>query len=227
MHKLPRCEIVNTQKSMLISSAIIAIVLSYVFVDRAVAEYFIENSKTFTHIGKTISISGESHWYIGTGILGYLFFKYIRKNRLYEQRFLFLFYINIFSGLISVVLKWTFGKVRPWGLKHGGDEYGFLLFQNFDLGFLEKMKLHFATLIESPGTYASFPSGHTTTIFAVAMYLVILFPKFRFPLFALALLFASGRVLANDHFISDVLAGVLVGTLSTLYLYSKMRHKLT
>jgi membrane-associated phospholipid phosphatase len=218
---------VNAQKTIFIASIILAIVFSYFFIDRAVAEYFIEHSKTFTHIGKTISISGESHWYIGAGILGYLFFKYIRKNRLFEQRFLFLFYINIFSGLISVILKWTFGRVRPWGLKHGGDEYGFLLFQNFDLTFFEKMKLHFATLIESPGTYASFPSGHTTTIFAVAMYMAILFPKFRFALFALALFFASGRVLANDHFISDVLAGILVGTLSTLYLYSKMRNKLT
>lgn len=205
---------------------LIAIVISYLYIDKAVAEYFIEYSKTYRHLGKTISISGESHWYIGAGLLGYLFFKHIRKHKLYEQRFLFLFYINIFSGIISIILKWTFGRVRPWGLKHGGDEYGFLLFQNFDMSFFEKMKLHFATLIESPTTYASFPSGHTTTIFAIAMYLVILFPKFRYAIFIVALLLALGRVIAYDHYISDILAGIVVGTLSTLYLYSKMKHKL-
>jgi membrane-associated phospholipid phosphatase len=173
-----------------------------------------------------ISIAGESHWYIATGILGFVFFKFYKKNRLLEQRFLFLLYINLFSGLINLLLKWLFSRIRPWGLREGHDEYGFLLFQNFDMGFIEKMKYHFLTLFESPTTYSSFPSGHTTTVVAVALYLFLLFPKYKFLWFSLALILALSRVLANDHFLSDIFAGIIVGTLSTLFLYSKMKDKL-
>jgi undecaprenyl-diphosphatase len=202
------------------------ILFSYFFLDKPVAKFFLAHISTYEHIGDIISIAGESHWYIGAGIIGYLFFKYYKKNRLYEQRFLFLFYINIFSGLINLLLKWLFSRIRPWGLREGHDEYGFLLFQNFDMGFVEKMKYHFVTLVESPTTYSSFPSGHTTTVVAVMVYLCILFPRYLALWVSLAFVLAFSRVLANDHFLSDIFAGVIVGTLSTLFLYSKMKDKL-
>jgi undecaprenyl-diphosphatase len=180
----------------------------------------------YENIGDIISIAGESHWYIGAGIIGYVFFKYYKKNRLNEQRFLFLFYINIFSGLINLLLKWLFSRIRPWGLREGHDEYGFLLFQNLHMGFIEKMKYHFVTLFESPTTYSSFPSGHTTTVVAVMLYLYILFPRFLYLWLSLTLVMAFSRVLANDHFVSDIFAGVIVGAASTLFLYSKMKDRL-
>ncbi len=212
---------------IILSTLILAIIFLYFFIDKTVGEYFVENASTYRAIGKTISISGESHWYIAAGVLGFLFFKYYKQNTLYAQRFLFLLYINIFSGLISVVLKWSFARVRPWGLKGDRDEYGFLLFDNFDMSFFEKMKFQFATLAESPGTYTSFPSGHTTTIMAVATYLSILFPRYIYLWFSIALISASSRVIAYDHYISDVFAGFIVGTVSTIFLYSKMRDRLT
>ncbi|MBA3024878.1 MAG: phosphatase PAP2 family protein [Sulfurimonas sp.] len=202
------------------------ILFSYFFIDKTVAKYFLSNIPTYEHIGDILSIAGESHWYIGAGIIGFVFFKYYKKNRLYEQRFLFLLYINLFSGLISLLLKWIFSRIRPWGLREGHDEYGFLLFQNFDMGFVEKMKYHFVTLFESPTTYSSFPSGHTTTIVAVVIYLYILFPRYLYLWVSLAFVMAFSRVLANDHFVSDIFAGVIVGVLSTLFLYSKMKDKL-
>lgn len=202
------------------------ILFSYFFIDKTLAKYFLAKVSTYEHIGDIISIAGESHWYIGAGIIGYVFFKYYKKNKLYEQRFLFLLYINLFSGLISLLLKWLFSRIRPWGLREGHDEYGFLLFQNLDMSFFEKMKYHFATLIESPTTYSSFPSGHTTTVVAVMLYLAILFPRYIYLWVCAAALMAFSRVLANDHFVSDILAGVIVGTLSTLFLYSKMKDKL-
>jgi membrane-associated phospholipid phosphatase len=210
----------------LLSTLIVSIIFLYLFIDRAVGEYFLANASTYRAIGKTISISGESHWYIATALLGFLFFKYYKKNTLYGQRFLFLFYINIFSGLISVILKWLFGRVRPWGLKGDRDEYGFLLFDNFDMSFIEKIKFQFATLIESPGTYTSFPSGHTTTIMSVATYLSLLFPRYIYLWFTVALISASSRVIAYDHYISDIFAGFIVGTISTIFLYSKMSDRL-
>jgi membrane-associated phospholipid phosphatase len=201
------------------------ITLSYFYFDRTVAEFFIANQKNYEHIGKFISIFGESHWYIGTAIIGYLFFKYYKHNELYKNRFLFLLYANIFSGVISILLKWFFGRIRPWGLKNDQNEFGFLLFQNFDMNFIDKMKFHFTTLFSAPTTYSSFPSGHTTTLFALFTYMSILFPRYIYLWFSMALLAAIGRIIANDHFISDIFAGMLVGVISTMYIYLKMKDK--
>ena len=202
------------------------IFVSYFTLDLRVAHYFVANAKTYEPIGDFISIFGESHWYIGTAILGFLFFKFYKKNELYKQRFLFLLYINLFSGIISLFGKWIFGRIRPWGLRGGNDDYGFLLFQNFDMGFVEKMKYHFITLSEAPTTYSSFPSGHTTTVFTAFTFLVILLPRYIYLWLSLAIVLAGSRILANDHFISDIFAGIMIGTLSTMFLYSKLKGKI-
>ncbi|WP_373035462.1 phosphatase PAP2 family protein [Sulfurimonas sp.] len=202
------------------------IIMSYFTLDERVAHLFLSDVKTYEPIGDFISIFGESHWYIGTAILGFLFFKFYKKNELYKQRFLFLLYINLFSGLISLVLKHMFGRIRPWGLRNGNDDYGFLLFQNWDMGFIEKMKYHFTTLADAPTTYTSFPSGHTTTVFSIFTYLVILFPRYIYLWLVLAIVISCSRLLANDHFVSDLLAGIIIGTISTMFLYSKLRKKI-
>lgn len=207
-------------------SLIFLIPYSYLYLDIPIARYFIENKEHYEALGDLISIGGESHWYIGTAIIGYLFFRYYKPNEVLKMRFLTLLYVNLFSGLVSLLLKHIFGRMRPWGLRDNGDEYGFLLFGNFDAGFMEKFKIHFATLAEAPTTFTSFPSGHTTTLFAVATYLSLLFPKRMWLWIVLAALCASARLLDSDHFLSDLLAGTAIGTLSTLYIYSKMRSKL-
>ncbi|MFA6192029.1 MAG: phosphatase PAP2 family protein [Sulfurimonas sp.] len=209
-----------------ILSLVLFIFISYFFIDKTVARYFLEHKKNYEALGDFISIFGESHWYFATAIIGLIIFKYYRKNGLFAQRFLFLLYINLFSGAISIVTKFIFGRIRPWGLRDDGDSYGFLLFQNFDMGFIEKMKYHFITVSDAPTTYTSFPSGHTTTIFAVFAYLCILFPKYSYLWFSIAIVLACGRILDSDHFISDIFAGIIVGTLSTLFIYSKMKEKI-
>ncbi|MFA6195432.1 MAG: phosphatase PAP2 family protein [Sulfurimonas sp.] len=209
-----------------ILSLVTLIVTSYFFIDKIVAKYFLANVKIYEALGDFISIFGESHWYFATAILGFLIFKFIKKNEIFAQRFLFLLCINLFSGVISLVLKNIFGRIRPWGLRNEGDSFGFLLFQNFDMGFIEKMKYHFTTLLDAPTTYTSFPSGHTTTLFAAFTYMSILFPKYIYLWLGIAIIFASGRILDNDHFLSDIFAGIIVGTLSTLFIYSKMKEKI-
>ena len=204
----------------------ILIFISYFTLDKRIAHFFLANIQTYEPIGDFISILGESHWYIGSATIGFVVFKYFKKNRLYAQRFLFLLYINLFSGIISLVLKQLFARIRPWGLRDDNDDYGFLLFQNLDMGFVQKMKYHFATLADAPTTYSSFPSGHTTTVFSFFTFLTIFFPKYVYLWFGGAVVLASSRLLANDHFLSDIFAGILVGTISTMFIYSKMRSNL-
>ncbi|MCD6433595.1 MAG: phosphatase PAP2 family protein [Sulfurimonas sp.] len=204
----------------------ILIIFSYFTLDIPIAKFFLADTKTYEPIGDFISIFGESHWYIGSAIIGFVVFKYFKKNNLYANRFLFLLYINIFSGLISLFLKYIFGRMRPWGMRHGGDEFGFLLIHNFEMSVIERMKYHATTLGDAPTTFTSFPSGHTTTVFAFFTFLSIFFPRYIYLWLFGAVILASSRLLANDHFLSDIFAGIMVGTISTLFIYSKMRNKL-
>ncbi len=67
-----------------------------------------------------------------------------------------------------------------------------------------------ATLL--PPDQFSFPSGHTMTAFAVAVPLALFYPTLMIGLFFCALSIAMSRILLGMHFLSDVVAGALIGT---------------
>jgi undecaprenyl-diphosphatase len=58
----------------------------------------------------------------------------------------------------------------------------------------------------------SFPSGHTITAFAVAVSIGLFYPALLAGLIFCALSVAASRILLGLHFLSDVLAGILIGT---------------
>jgi undecaprenyl-diphosphatase len=62
-----------------------------------------------------------------------------------------------------------------------------------------------------PPDQFSFPSGHTITAFAVAVSLGIFYPQLRPGLYFCAASVAASRVLLGMHFLSDVLAGAVLG----------------
>jgi len=57
----------------------------------------------------------------------------------------------------------------------------------------------------------SFPSGHTMTAFSIALVVSYFYPSLEGPLFFLALSIAVSRVVLGMHFLSDVLAGAVLG----------------
>lgn len=60
-------------------------------------------------------------------------------------------------------------------------------------------------------TYQSFPSGHATTVFALAAVLGFLSRPWFYPGLALAVVIALSRISLGVHYPTDVLAGALVG----------------
>ncbi len=66
-----------------------------------------------------------------------------------------------------------------------------------------------ATLL--PPDQFSFPSGHTMTAFAVAIPLSLFYPDLTAGLLFCAFSIALSRILLGMHFLSDVLAGALLG----------------
>ncbi len=62
--------------------------------------------------------------------------------------------------------------------------------------------------------YDSFPSGHTTIAFCLACILSAHYPRYRVFFYLFAVLVALYRIQGFNHFPSDVLAGVVVGTVA-------------
>jgi undecaprenyl-diphosphatase len=67
-----------------------------------------------------------------------------------------------------------------------------------------------ATLL--PPDQFSFPSGHTMTAFAVSVSLALFYPSLIAVLMFCAFSIAVSRILLGMHFLSDVMAGAIIGT---------------
>lgn len=103
----------------------------------------------------------------------------------------FLFVSVAVSGLASSLIKNVLGRARPKLF----DEAGPLAFQPFTFD----------------ADYAAFPSGHATTVFALAGVLAILWPRARVVILTLAAWGAASRFLIGAHYVSDVAAGAALG----------------
>ena len=111
-------------------------------------------------------------------------------------RLQFLFCAVLVSVLAGELIKYVVGRGRPFV---GGQANAF----NFS---------HFA----GTEAYASFPSGHAVTAFALAFAVSALWPRARIAMIAYALVIAATRLVLLAHHPSDVVAGALVGTIGAM-----------
>ena len=109
----------------------------------------------------------------------------------------FVFMVNAVGGILAQLLKHLAGRARPKLMGIVGPFH-------FDL-FSIKASL------------ASFPSGHTITAFATATALSYFAPRLRLPLFLVAALVAISRLMVGAHYPSDVLAGIMFGIGTAIY----------
>lgn len=108
----------------------------------------------------------------------------------------FLFLAVLVPVLIGDVLKGVIGRGRPFV---GGEANAF----NFS---------HFAW----SEAYASLPSGHATTAFALAFAVSALWPRTMAWMFGYAILIAVSRLVLLAHHPSDVVAGALTGIIGAM-----------
>lgn len=97
--------------------------------------------------------------------------------------------------IVNVILKLSVNRARPW--------------QTYpDLGFQE---FHHSISVREP-TDSSFPSGHTASLFAAAVALVMYYKKKGIPALAVAFVVALSRIYLCMHYPSDVLGGMIIGS---------------
>ena len=176
--------------------------VGFVFVDREVSDFFYHIKNTdFVYVMKYVTRLGEPTLYLA--VAGIVYLVHRKSDRPYTRMARFFIAAVLLSGVIVNVFKGVIGRYRPseW-IK--SQTYGF---DNFS--FLEY-------------TANSFPSGHSTTAFAVGVSLALLFPKYRLWFLLAAAAVASTRVVLYQHYVTDVMAGALVGGITAYTLYRKM-----
>ena len=144
---------------------------------------------------------GASHWYIVPAGLGLVFFA-LRdwqamslKEQVFARRvteWAAAFFIAVAgSGLLVNLLKRLIGRARPQHVTQPG-------------------AIEFDPFAFSSG-FASFPSGHATTVGAVLFFIIMFCPRFKYFWLSLGALIAYSRVVVGAHFLSDILVGLAFG----------------
>jgi undecaprenyl-diphosphatase len=108
----------------------------------------------------------------------------------------FLFFAVLTPVLAGELIKWGVGRGRPFV---GGNANPF----------------NFAPFTGTEA-YASFPSGHTITAFALAFAVAAVWPRIRVAMIVYAILIALSRLVLLAHHPSDVVAGGLIGVVGAM-----------
>ena len=192
----------SSKKLILISFPIVVLfcIIGYFFLDLIVAKYC---ASTFTNDNirstlKDVSKLGLATPYLIFAAVCFMFFRFIKKRKIWSNRALFVFLSISFSGILVLITKFIFGRYRP---KMFLEEqlYGFKFFQ-------------------LKGKLTSFPSGHASTIVALMLALYFISPKYRAIYFAIALVIAISRVLVCHHYLTDVVFGFYLAVVTTVCL---------
>jgi undecaprenyl-diphosphatase len=115
----------------------------------------------------------------------------------FGTRLQFLFLAVLVPVLAGVVIKWTAGRGRPF-VGGKADAFNFAPFTGTE-------------------AYASFPSAHAITAFALAFAVSALWPQARETMIVYAFGIALSRLVLLAHHPSDVVAGALIGVVGAMF----------
>ena len=184
-------------------------IVIFFFFDYSISNFFYGINSQTKSLFITLTHFGDSLYFFIPSIIIWGGIKiFNNKNKIFgtiADISLFVFFSILLSGIVAQISKHIIGRPRP------------ILYNASDIKALD--------LLNFDSKWHSFPSGHTTTIFAFIFCLFFLFPKIKNFLIALAVIIASTRVIIGAHFVSDIFGGVLVAYLCTIFVRNKFSKK--
>jgi membrane-associated phospholipid phosphatase len=211
---------------------LIGIVLSYCYLDRPLCEFFEHHPLREGMIallrgwfpwildaanGKMSGWSLLVHWTEVMGWLSPFLLLAVCWMPPGKQRDLIL--LMSMSLLTTLVLKNDLKDIfgRDWPISWGGNHASWIKNRAYGFHFFQ------SGLFTSSDTQGSFPSGHAALAFATLLPIGLIFPK----ALPWLLLVAAGEglllVFMNYHFLSDVLAGALLGIFCTIVVHAILK----
>ena len=201
----------------LLVAVVLLSILSYLFLDRELSLIFSVTRRSsfwFPVFHGMQHIAGDMLAYIVSAIPIYLVIMLaVGKYNTKFNRFLFCFSVSDCVAIfVGNRLKFIFGRYWPE------------TFMNNNLSFIKDGVYGF-TFFNTYREYQSFPSTHTTAIFAVMTILWIYYPKLRILSAAMCLIVVIGLFGCNYHFLSDIIGGACLGWLSGILVTSYIGNK--
>jgi len=184
-----------------ILTALLGVVLAHQYLDPIFMRFFQMGTIDLDGVFSATTMVGNSGWMITVTGSILLFMSCIPVNRIvftyrvqWHQLALklhFLFLTLIVSGLGVIGLKNLIGRARP------------IRFNGEDLWFSQPFTDTF--------NFASFPSGHSTTMGALVIVSWLIVPRLFKYVLLIALYVGFTRIAVGKHYPSDVFAGLAVG----------------
>ncbi len=167
-------------------------IASAAFVDIPLAQFIASHATPWTNdIAHMLEKVGESQWVLGYSIITTVIAW--RSWKSLAKRHAALFISVAASGILANIIKVIVCRPRPPLM--------------LDQGAVVPQV--FAFIVD--WGWNSFPSGHATTGLSIAVAGSVAWPRLWWLMWILGLGIALGRVLYNVHYLSDVIAGSMVG----------------
>lgn len=183
----------------------LSVLACYLFIDIPLAKFFEHPPRPLTESAQFLSdiTHPKYQMFLWPGL--FFLFRFIYKKEVLGNRCLLILISISIANILTEVIKKLLGRARP-ELLFAHDQYGFTLFSSSDI-------------------LSSFPSGHACTIGALCGAFTCFYPRLWLPLFLISLVLAFARVILAAHFLSDVIAGVIIGILTAQWIYKVMKKE--